>query len=126
MTTDTQVSFIPEAEQVLGILKRAREKQTDALYSLLLDTIREAAEDYCNHLHITWLATPSHKDKDLILDKDGGRVRSTQFVRVYDVCRFDLKELAQRLVEDGFELKFHEYEDLGEMISTISWKESNT
>lgn len=126
MTTDTQVSFIPEAEQVLGILKRVREKQTDALYSLLLDTIREAAEDYCNHLHITWLVIPSHKDKDLILDKDGGRVRSTQFVRVYDVCRFDQKELAQRLVEDGFELKFHEYKDLGEMISTISWKESNT
>lgn len=123
MTADTQVSFIPEAEQVLGILKRAREKETDKLYSLLLDAIREAAEECCSHLHITWLPNPHYKDKDLILDKSGGRVRTTQFVCVYDAARFDFKELAKRLTEAGFELRFHNFADVGEVVSEVTWSE---
>lgn len=122
MTTDTQISFIPEAKQVLGILKRAREKETDKLYNLLLGAIREAAEDCCSILHISWLPNPHYKDKDLILDKDGDRVRTTQFVRIFDVARFDYKEIAKRLTEAGFELQFHEFADVGEVVSSITWK----
>lgn len=49
----TQVSFIPEAKQVLKILKQAREKETDKLYNLLLDVIREAAKRCCHTVHLT-------------------------------------------------------------------------
>lgn len=120
----TQVSFIPEAKQVLKILKQAREKETDKLYSLLLDVIREAAKRCCHTVHLTWLVSPHHADKGAILDKDGNRVGSVQFVIIYDSNRFDSLELAKRLEAEGFELTFHEYADLvGQVVSTISWRE---
>ena len=141
MTTDTQVSFIPEAEQVLGILKRAREKQTeqraarpsdvlaafrqieerntDELWQLLLATIERAKESGCRKIEFDWMIARHPEDIMLTSSepKDG-----VMKVKIYNSRAYSHETIFQRFLgEVTFSsLMMGEHPDLYNVIAHIT------
>ena len=105
----------------------ACKRETEALYTQLIEIIKDAANDCCMSLNIDWSADiDPYQGGERV---EGGkraevveRYGSTREISIWDGYKYNQKRLIELLDKDGFTTWGYTHSQLGFVVDSIEWE----
>nr|DAV58274.1 MAG TPA: hypothetical protein [Caudoviricetes sp.] len=105
----------------------ACKRETEALYTQLIEIIKDAANDCCMSLNIDWSADiDPYQGGERV---EGGkrvevveRCDSTREISIWDGYKYNQKRLIELLDKDGFTTWGYTHTQLGFVVDSIEWE----